>query len=95
MSSPDPLDLRWQDRAKCKGDWTERWYVKADDRPDIIADLRRTCGLCSVLSECREYALTRPERFGFWGGMTNSELRRERYRRRLAKREGDPNGEST
>jgi len=95
MSSPDPLDLQWQDRAKCKGTWTERWYVKADDRPDIIANLRHTCAQCPVLPECREYALAKPESFGFWGGMTNSERRRERTRRRLSNREGDPENDDT
>lgn len=40
------------------------------------------CADCPVITECRSYALARPELSGVWGGTTDTE--RDRLRRRTA-----------
>ena len=51
------------------------------------AAAKRVCLACPVRAECLDAALSRPERFGVWGGLS------ERERRRLQPRvEGLPAG---
>jgi WhiB family redox-sensing transcriptional regulator len=40
------------------------------------------CADCPVITECRAYALDRPELAGVWGGTTDTD--RDRLRRRIA-----------
>lgn len=46
------------------------------------ARLRRVCGGCEMLTECREYAI-RHQVKGFWGGLTERERREVRRRRNI------------
>jgi hypothetical protein len=46
------------------------------------------CAQCDVRPECLDYALTRPEKYGLWGGLNDDERGRER-RRRMRKAAGD------
>lgn len=47
---------------------------------------KKVCAACPVIDQCGEYALTRPERYGIWGGMTPDDRRIERRRRRETER---------
>ncbi|WP_017616851.1 WhiB family transcriptional regulator, partial [Nocardiopsis gilva] len=42
---------------------------------------REICHVCPIRRECAEYALTAPERDGFWGGLNEDERTSERRRR--------------
>jgi WhiB family transcriptional regulator, redox-sensing transcriptional regulator len=42
--------------------------------------LRKLCADCPILTECREHAV-RHELYGFWGGLTMKERKKERKRR--------------
>ena len=44
--------------------------------------LRRICLNCPALAECREWAINNEE-YGFWGGMTQTELNYERNMRNI------------
>lgn len=76
------LDLRWAERSACKGMDTEQFYLKADEHPDLIKQLRVLCNTkCPVRSACLEHAL-HYEKHGFWAGTTES------HRRRIRQQEG-------
>lgn len=62
----------WVADALCGQSDPEAWY--ADDRTSQDAALA-TCARCTVLPECRTWALGTGERFGIWGGMTAKERR--------------------
>lgn len=38
---------------------------------------KKICGCCPVREECLDYALTRREEWGVWGGLSTSERRRK------------------
>ena len=42
---------------------------------------KAVCAACPVRSECLGYALTRPEKYGTWGGLNEDERASERRRR--------------
>lgn len=52
-----------------------------------IQQAKETCERCPVRQECLDWALSKPERAGIWGGATEEErhrLRRARARTELA-----------
>ena len=48
---------------------------RREDREDRERRAKAICAQCSVLEECREFALRIREPHGIWGGMTESERR--------------------
>ena len=42
---------------------------------DDIAAAKAICNGCSVLAECRDYALSTRQPFGVWGGLDEDERR--------------------
>ena len=54
------------------------WF--ADDRAGVEA-ARAVCGRCLVQSECRDYAVSRADLQGVWGGMTEGARRTVRRRK--------------
>lgn len=48
---------------------------------------KRICAACPVRDECLTYALTAPEKYGIWGGLTADERDRKRRRKRRARKE--------
>jgi WhiB family redox-sensing transcriptional regulator len=59
----------WLDRGACKGLDPEIFYPITED-PD---EAKQICSRCSVQIPCLEFAVTRPERHGVWGGLTARE----------------------
>lgn len=66
----------WQLRGSCRDHPAEVFF------PDEVRGRRlrkredtakAICRECPVLARCREHALTAPEPFGIWGGMTAQE----------------------
>lgn len=82
----DAETWRWQDEAACRGEDLELFFGSdgetRDDREEREDIARAVCSECPVLGACADYALTRPERDGVWGGMTPDDRAVERRRRR-------------
>lgn len=64
--------MKWLKRAACMGSSTETFYQ--EDRP---LDALLICDVCTVKSECFEYAI-KHEEYGVWGGSTESDRREYR-----------------
>lgn len=47
-----------------------------------VQHAKQLCGICDVRDACREYAVSRGEPFGVWGGTTAVERRQIRAERR-------------
>ena len=72
----------WRDAA-CLEVNTEKFFPHGDDREGNAA-AKAFCARCPVTGKCLEYALETNQRFGVWGGLTESERRRTRRLRRTA-----------
>ncbi len=70
-------DEQWHDRALCAQTDPELFFP---EQGGSTREAKQICTTCEVRSECLEYALSRDERFGIWGGLS------ERERRRLNRR---------
>jgi hypothetical protein len=44
---------------------------------------KKVCSECSVAATCLSYALDNPDMQGIWGGTTEGERRKMRFRRKL------------
>lgn len=68
---------RWQDRAACRGLDTDLFYVpdgvRGRQKTLIEQEAKRICADCPVARECRQAAAEHPEKYGVWGGLTESE----------------------
>jgi len=89
---PDPRE--WVEKGACFGSYDERFFPS---RGESNKEAKRICyEECTVREECLEHALTRPERFGIWGGTAERErqtMRKERNeeaRRRLIRAKATP-----
>jgi WhiB family redox-sensing transcriptional regulator len=71
----------WADRANCKGMDVSLFFMEVGgslvNHPDAVL----VCNRCEVQTECQEHAI-KYERFGIWGGTTESVRVRIRRRRR-------------
>lgn len=90
MSTDDLAKQGWREDAACRRKGVD---VKVFFPPDGLRGLpllayydraKRVCDGCPVIVACLDWALTRPEKHGVFGGMTPAErkaLARERKRR--------------
>lgn len=70
-----------------KTEWRNRACLDRD--PDMffdetqagIARALAVCRLCPIQQFCLNWALTRPERYGVWGGTTEQERKKLGYRK--------------
>ncbi|MFY1679526.1 MULTISPECIES: WhiB family transcriptional regulator [unclassified Streptomyces] len=70
----------WQDAALCAQTGADFFFPEPGSS---VREAKRICGLCPIRSTCLEYALERDERFGVWGGLSETErlaIRRESAR---------------
>lgn len=67
----------WYGQALCAQTDYEAFFP---EKGGSVADAMKTCALCPVRDECREYALANDERFGIWGGLTETDRRKYRQR---------------
>jgi WhiB family redox-sensing transcriptional regulator len=90
-------ELNWAARAACKGMDTSIFFGYADTvaisghgmpraEREKLKEVRDICRGCPVRTECAVHALTYPEPFGIWGGLT----RKERYQ--ILRQRGAPRG---
>lgn len=77
------LRWEWQDEAACQDMSGELFFgpdgERAQARFDRETQAVQVCAGCPVRQACRSHALTRPEPYGVWGGLT--ELDRQRLRK--------------
>ncbi|ADG88951.1 hypothetical protein TBS_12420 [Thermobispora bispora] len=75
----------WQDHAACRGEDLVLFFGPDGERqPEREIRERKAkaiCAQCPVRIECLDYALSRPEKYGTWGGMNEDERASERRRR--------------
>lgn len=76
------LDQSWRDYANCLGMDTDLFFP---GKGASTREAKEVCRGCIVREPCLEYALTNVEKFGIWGGMSESERRRIRRGRALAR----------
>jgi WhiB family transcriptional regulator, redox-sensing transcriptional regulator len=84
----------WQRLGACHDgvSWIH-FYSVDGERPHEKAEREATakalCAGCPVAAECLDHAMSRSDKFGIWGGMSEDERDSERRRRqRRALREG-------
>jgi WhiB family redox-sensing transcriptional regulator len=75
----------WQRSAACRGEDLYLFFGREGEsrtqRDQREATAKSICGQCPVRSECLSYALSKPERYGFWAGLGEDERASERRRR--------------
>ncbi|MFI7125937.1 WhiB family transcriptional regulator [Nonomuraea sp. NPDC050153] len=78
------INWKWQDDAICTDDPLLFFGPDGERQPE--RDLRESlaselCSWCPVRTECLDYALSRPEKYGYWAGLNEDERKTERRRR--------------
>jgi WhiB family redox-sensing transcriptional regulator len=78
----------WQDEAACRGRDVVLFFGPDGERqPEREIRERKAkavCAACPVRAECLTYAVSRPEKYGTWGGLRGRALVRARRRMRRA-----------
>lgn len=67
--------MEWSDRAACLGADAEQFFpVGAGAAASWeTAAAKKICAGCTVVDECRDYALRTRQTFGVWGGLDEEE----------------------
>ena len=65
----------WQERALCAQTDPEAFFP---EKGGSTRDAKRVCEACPVQSACLDYAMSKDEKFGIWGGLSERERRRLR-----------------
>lgn len=71
--------LAWRERAACRGVDPDIFYPVSEEDAE---EAKAICRSCAVREACLEYALSRRERDGVWGGATERDRRRILRQRR-------------
>lgn len=71
----------WHALGRCREVDPELFFPERGESP---ARAKRVCGGCKVRAECLAWAMDTGERFGVWGGATESERRQLRAAARSA-----------
>lgn len=75
----------WMQDAACRGEDLVLFFGPDGERPpqkDIRErEAKAICAQCPARNECVDYALSRPEKYGTWGGLNEDERASERRRR--------------
>jgi WhiB family redox-sensing transcriptional regulator len=76
-------DQPWRKRAACR-DQPMRLFFAETGYASVrsAAEARHICNACPVREECLQYALSDPDIYGIWGGLTRKERLAERRRQR-------------
>jgi WhiB family redox-sensing transcriptional regulator len=78
---PGLVAMSWREWARCRGVDPEIFYPPEEDEALMAKEI---CAGCPVQQVCLDHALTRREKIGVWGGMTERERRRMLRQRRKA-----------
>ena len=67
----------WQAEGLCKNEDSEVFFLDPNMRGDVkrlrVSVAKAICQPCPVKNECLQHALTVPETYGVWGGMSEEE----------------------
>lgn len=75
-------ELEWRMLGACRGLDSGLFYPDNEEEAEIA---KQVCGECGVKQVCLDFALTKREKVGIWGGATERERRRLlRQRRKTA-----------
>jgi WhiB family redox-sensing transcriptional regulator len=74
--------MDWRHRAACRDEDPEMFFPVGTSGPALlqITEAKAVCRRCPVASECLDWALTRGEDSGVWGGMSEDERRAAKRR---------------
>ena len=77
VPAPIAENWQWQEHGACRNLGTARFFHAEGERGPRRVRLERAakavCATCPVLRTCREHALTVPEPYGVWGGLSETE----------------------
>ncbi|WP_109472808.1 WhiB family transcriptional regulator [Ornithinimicrobium cavernae] len=77
LIQPLGAEWDWQHEGLCRTRSPELFFHPDGERGSVKrareARAIALCQACPVISECREHALTVPEPYGVWGGLTEEE----------------------
>lgn len=80
--SPEANFRRYNDLAECSGEDPDLFFPDSkqgesnNEREIRVQRAIMICRRCPIIDECLQYALTKPEDIGIWGGKTEEERRR-------------------
>jgi WhiB family transcriptional regulator, redox-sensing transcriptional regulator len=81
----------WAGRAACKGLGVEVFFPLSPVA--VTPDAEDACAVCTVVTECREYAVGQAQLSGTWGGLSEDKrLAERRYMLRRANAQGAGGG---
>jgi WhiB family redox-sensing transcriptional regulator len=69
-------ELAWQDHSLCAQTDPEAFFPEGGSSPRTRNAIRTCIGSCAVREQCLQYALNNDEKFGIWGGFTESQLQK-------------------
>jgi WhiB family transcriptional regulator, redox-sensing transcriptional regulator len=69
--APD-TESDWRESANCAGIHVDMFFPEKGSLPYGV---REVCGNCDVQAQCLQYALDNGERYGIWGGMSETKRR--------------------
>ena len=76
--------MDWRHSSACRDEDPELFFPEGPEEERLsIGVVRPVCNACKFQEPCLEYALTAPEVFGIWGGLTERERRQVRRRSRI------------
>jgi len=82
---PVTASWAWQSSAACRGRPLELFFghdgERQRDRERREKQAAAVCAGCPVRAECFGYAISRPERYGTWGGTAEDDRETERRKR--------------
>ncbi len=75
----------WQDNAACQGEDLTLFFgppgERQPERDTRERKAKQVCMGCPARTDCLDYAVSRPEGTGVWGGLNEDERASERRRR--------------
>ena len=72
----------WQDAAACRGEDLALFFGPEEESwPQRERRAKQVCAGCPVRTSCLDHAVSRPEKYGTWGGLNEDERTSERRRR--------------
>lgn len=77
----DYQERKWLAKANCMGVEPDLFFPQ---RGMSTREAKEVCRGCVVREECLDYAISKGEKFGIWGGMSERERRRVRRARAAA-----------
>jgi WhiB family redox-sensing transcriptional regulator len=66
-------DLEWQKDGICRVTDDYKFFPEGKENAAWAQVAKRMCLDCPILRQCRDWALTRREEFGVWGGLSEKD----------------------